>query len=328
MKKRIIAIFTVVLLSFTSISVNAAITQDDNWNNKSSVVITKINTHYEVTLNFNSGKSHLEIGRDYGDEIKKVLPNYEKIMDSYLEEMTEDERIFNLFVNRTNDIKPQLMDDYKAEIKGLASAFTGDVDRIPGDEKLGENEIFVLNLLTDVERSYECSALSVYGDRADSGSTMTARILDWDLGSNGQLADIHAITTFKSGDSSFASIGFLGHIGVITGFNNDGAFAGILDAGNGREYNSTEKGSYVFDIRYALERYRSVDNVGNYLKASNRKYTFSHIVMLSDKEGSKVLENNMDPNYVRDLRTDKSQLNDDLQWGFDNAVGTVNSYIY
>lgn len=327
MKERIIALVTVVILSFSSVGVQAATKEDYNYTKNSSVVITKIDNHYEVTLNYNSGKSRGEIGRDYGREIKKVLPNYEEIMDSYLGEITGDERNYRLCVSRANDIKPQLMDDYIAEIKGLASAFSGEVDSIPGDGKIGENEMFVMNLLTDVARSYECSALSVYGDKAEGNSTKTVRVLDWLLGSKGQLADIHTITTFKSGESSIATIGFLGYMGVITGFNDNSVFAGILDGGNGREYNSKDKRSYVFDIRYALERYNSVEEVGNYLKDSNRKYTFSHMIMLSDKNGSKVLENNMHPDYVRDFRTDKSELNPGVEWGFDNAVGVVNAYM-
>lgn len=118
-------------------------------------------------------------------------------------------------------------------------------------------------------------------------------------------------------------------MGVITGLNDNKVFAAILDSKTGMPYSSDSRSSYVFDIRYALENYKKLDQVADYLKSSDRNYTFSHLVFLSDSKTSAVLENNISTgsNCLREVRTADSVLNDGVNWGISDSVGTVNSFM-
>jgi hypothetical protein len=164
--------------------------------------------------------------------------------------------------------------------------------------------------------------------------------MDWTDGSKRQLAQIQAVTTIKYGNKSnciigygsksICMIGYLGHLTFLTGLNCDGVFAGILDSSTGAVYSSTDKYSYTSDLRYALENSASLDEVANFVTNPSRNYPFNHNVILSDRQTSKVLENNFSgtgTNMQRALRSDTSALNPEITWGFTDAVATVNSFL-
>lgn len=294
---------------------------------KEDVIITNNGTHYEVVLDFANGKSHREIGENMAVKILQLVPEYESLIDSYLKEAINVN--YETIINRVNNIKPQIDKEYIDEIEGMASKFSGSNQNILGDGKISIDELYIWNLFPDVVRSTQCSALSVYGERSITKHTITARNLEFPPGLQDQLAKIHTVTTFRNSDKSICTVGYLGYIGVVSGFNDDKVFAAILDSGTGRGYSSESRRSYPLDIRYALENYSTLDEIGDYLKSSERNYSYSHLVILSDSNISKVLENNISSgvNSIRDLRTEQSKLNKEIQWGIDNSIGCVNSFL-
>ena len=74
----------------------------------------------------------------------------------------------------------------------------------------------------------QCSALAVYGKRSQTKNTMAARMLDWNIGSQYQLAKVQCVMTIKNGHKSICTIGYLGFLGVVTGLNDNKVFAAIL----------------------------------------------------------------------------------------------------
>ena len=191
------------------------------------------------------------------------------------------------------------------------------------------DEFYFLQLINDVARATQCSGISVYGARSETGHPMTARILDLYSGFE-QLKQLQAVTTINYGSKSICLIGYLGHLVVMTGFNSNGVFAGALDSGTGAAYSSKDKYSYATDLRYALENSVTLNDVANYMTNPLRNYTFNHNVLLSDKQTSKVLENNFSgtgTNMQRALRSDTSALNPGISWGFTDAVAAVNSFL-
>ncbi len=119
-------------------------------------------------------------------------------------------------------------------------------------------------------------------------------------------------------------------MGIITGFNDEGIFAGILDSPTGATYSSMNKFSYTTDLRYALENCTTLTEVADYVTDPSRNYSFNHLILLSDNQTSKVLENNFSgtgTNIRRTLRSDTSALNPGITWGYTDAIATVNSFL-
>lgn len=326
MKKRKLgaALLTVTLLITSSVYAQKPV----QLSQKDSVTLIDKGGYFEVALDIKKSKSHSEIGKAYAKEILKKVPDYEAIIDSYLAEMTATDDMYNAFIGRVKDIKPQINKDYRDEIEGMGSVMS-ESRVIRGDGKLSTEEIYILNLFPDIARGTQCSALAVYGKRSQTQNTMTARMLDWTIGSKNQLAKIQCVMTIKNGQKSICTIGYLGFLGVITGLNDNKVFAAILDSKIGQQYTSTSKYSYPFDIRYALENESTINGVTSYMKSPKRGYTFGHLIFLSDPKTASVLENNISETSgaLREVRTEKSILNEGVEWGIDNSIGTVNSFL-
>lgn len=297
----------------------------------SNELISIINrgTYFEIVLDYTTGKSNYDMGVEYGAMIQKAIPEYEVILDSYIAEITGNNQVYNYLLGRVIDIKPQVNKDYVDEIEGIASNFSGLFQNIRGDGKLSTEELFLINLFPDVARIAQCSAFSVFGERSETKETITARILDWDSGQKNQLARIQAVVTYKNSAKSLCTIGYVGYMGCISGFNDDKVFGSILDAGTGMAYSSINKYSYPMDLRYALENYQTMDDIADFLKSPDREYAYNHLIFLSDPSESKVLENNIGggASSSRDIRTEKSELNDNIVWDISESIGCVNSFM-
>ncbi|AEY68005.1 C45 family peptidase [Clostridium sp. BNL1100] len=326
MRKKLLYLLSVIVLvtglNLGAITINAAETTQ-------RVTITDKGSHYEVILNFKGEKSHEKIGKEYGSQILKSVPQYEALVDSYLAEITSNDEVYSLMLQRVNDIIPQVDKDYVDEIKGIASNFTGKNDNVRGDGKLSTEEIFLMNLCPDVVRPSQCCAAGVYGDKSENKDNISMRILDWHAGSENQLARIQSVVTYKNSKKSICTIGYLGYMGCISAFNDNKVFGAILDSHTGEPYTSQEKRSYPFDLRHALENYTTLNGVAAYLKSPVRNYTYGHLIFLSDAEVTRVLENNISgkENSLREVRAEKSGLNDGISWDIKNAIGCVNSFI-
>lgn len=175
----------------------------------------------------------------------------------------------------------------------------------------------------------QCCAVSVFGERSKDGQAVCGRNLDWPDGKNHQLAKLQAAITIKNGSKTVVSIACIGFQGVATGFNTRGVFAGVLDSGTGSKYTASHRRSYLFDLREALEKCDSVQSVADLMCEKKRKYAFNHLVILADKQGSSVLENNFSgkgEHLRRALRQCDSELNPGITWGIKDSVGAVNCF--
>jgi hypothetical protein len=159
---------------------------------------------------------------------------------------------------------------------------------------------------------------------------MVARLADWDVGSSNQLAKIQAVYRINNGSKTITSIGFLGYQGILSGYNDDNVFVSILDSETGQPYSSTDKRSYSFDLRYALENENTLMDIANTMTEPNKKYAFNHLIFMADATAAAVLENNFSgtgSNMRRALRYDDSALNSGIAWGFTDAVASVNAFM-
>ncbi len=294
------------------------------------VTITTKGSHYEVVLNFNN-ISHYNMGAEYGRKILQTVPDCVSLLDSYLAEISRDDATYQVFMNRTELIKPQIPQEYRDEIDGMASNLSDGAVNGRGDGKLSPTEIYFLNLIPDVARETQCAAMAIFGNLSATGKTMVGRVLDWYQGSQNQMAKLQAVMTFKNGAKSICTIGYLGFMGVLSGFNNDKVFAAILDSSTGSPYSASGKRSYPLDLRYALENCSTMDKVANYMTSASNPYAFSHLIFLANSTNSEVVENNISTPF-RQVRTALSALNPGIgdfntTYGSNVFVGCVNSFI-
>lgn len=294
-----------------------------------SAEIVDMGSYFRVTLDYTESISHREMGESYMNCILKVVPDFEKLVDSYLSELINNNEIYSNVLDRAADIRNQIPQEYIDEIEGMASKLSGTTDSLRCDDKLSVEELYMFNLVPDAYRGTMCSVVSVFGSRSETGKSITARNMDWYGGEMNQIPRIQCVMTILYNDKKICAIDYLGFMGIITGFNNSKVFAAILDSGTGDVYSSQGKRSYTMDLRYALENTTSLDELADYMKNPSRYYAFNHDIFLSDPDVSKVLENNFSVGTYkhRKLRSSKSELNSGIKWGISDAIACVNSFI-
>jgi hypothetical protein len=251
-------------------------------------------------------------------------------VDLYIWEMDIAGFDYADLLDRANDINTQLPEDYRNELEGFYSMLSNTAIDVAGDGKLSKAEFYIMNLIPDIIDYSQCSAVSVFGTLSATGSTITGRNLDWPGGFFNEFPQLQAVTVIRNGSKSVCLIGCLGFMGAITAINDDGIFAAILLSPLAG-YDSTDKRSYPFDIRYALENYSSLDDVASYLTDAGKQYTFGHLVFLSDAAVSKVVENDVSIVGNRPVREYNSDFNLGVTaWpspALDFSIGAVNSFV-
>jgi hypothetical protein len=299
---------------------------------KDGVIITDKGNYFAVILNFNSGFTHKQVGAAFAKGILELVPDYEALVDSYIAENL-NKNFYNGVLLRLKDLKPQLPQDYADEIEGMAGVFSDGTQNIRKDNKLSKDEFFLFNLFPDAARATQCSIVSVFGSRSATHSTIVGRNLDWFGGSKNQLPKIQAVITIINPKSKVCSIGFMGYMGLLTGFNDSKVFAGILDSQSYAPFTSKNKRSYPLDLRFALENSTTLNEAIEFMKNNATSYTVNHLIAFSDPGESKILENNFSgkgtngQNVQPRVRSWDSRLNDGVTWGIADAIGCVNSFM-
>lgn len=334
MKQRIIMgiFFIICLFPQASFGGNKIIREGMGQPGKTGVTIIDQGNYYKVILDYTSGLTHRQIGEALGTAILKVVPNYEALIDSYISETITNYE-YPEIIFRVTDLKINLNQDYKDEIEGMASKFSGRAKSIRGDHKISKDEFYIFNLFPDVARGTQCNFISVFGRRSATGKTLLTRTLDWYGGDFNELPRIQAMIIFKYPDTQVCSIGYLGYQGILTAFNDHKVFAAILDSTTGADYSAVGKRSYPWDLRYTLEHQATLRDVAAYMLDPHNNYTVNHIIALADPIQSKILENNfsgqgtIQQQVKRALRGADSRLNRGVTWGITGAVCSVNSFL-
>ena len=308
--------FTITMMLLTNVFHSQADTGDKR---AGTVSINQNGSFTEVTMDFRDA-THKEMWSLYTQKLLKVFPNIEADYDALIARGM-DRKTYRNRLKKLQYLKPQVPREYRDEIEGMASNFSGGTDNIWGDGKLSVDELYYINLYIDIIMTRRCSVISVFGPASVTGKNMVARLADWYPRTD------NAVFTIKNGEKSIVNIGrLLRCITAGTAFNDEGVFAALLAAETSvsADFESKAYSSVMIDIRYALENFSTLQGVAKYL--SSREYTFSHQVFLADSKTSKVLENNLNNGGIRALRGANSKLGENIDWGFDNAVAAVNTF--
>ena|GEM_PF-3996230 len=277
-----------------------------------------------VVLDF-SGKTHKEVGVEYGKWIKENYPNYSSDMSKYYEsllyffqsragvEITDED-----VSQRLAEIRPNVPQKYIDEVEGIA-------------EGLGEpgfaDVLLKINLFSDIGRPASCSGFAAYSGFTGSGKTIMGRNFDW-YGFDA-LQEYSGVTVFRNqeGKNDFANIGYLGIVSVASGVNEKNLGLHVQDCGTRENFTVSGKYPYTFSVREALEDYDSVDYALEFY--NSREYSYSHIVLFFDELDALVLEKaaNLggDGTTTNAVRVSSSE---DVRtpWGLPERIALTNHY--
>ncbi|MBP7737087.1 MAG: hypothetical protein KA369_14005 [Spirochaetes bacterium] len=290
--------------------------------------------YHELTLDYiTTGYTPIQMGQYFGQQTKALVPDFERIFDWYI--YTASIIVpYTTMITRALEIKKQIRAEYQQEMEGLASVCTGTEDKAL-DGKLSPNELYLLQVLPDAWVSASCSSVAVFGSSASpTNKTIIGRNLEWFGGfPNNYLSKLQAVVTIKntvaSSRKDVCLIGYLGFIGCITGFNDQGLFGAIqVSNGDPDVYNATGKGSYNMNLRDVLETQNSVANAGNYLTTSDPyEYAAGHLLVFADPTEAQVFEYEPDTPR-RGMRAYNSTRKGNAGWVTqNNTIGAVNSFV-
>lgn len=299
--------------------------------------IQRFSSHYDVTLDYENGTPE-RVGEAYASTILQAFPEFEQIMEPYIYENIR--LAFNgpgyqseAIEARMNNLFQSIPKDYREEILGFANELAQGETGFVENGKISYEEAIIIQMIPDALRPTSCSALSLWGNKTESGKPITLRCLEWNLGSDNQMGLINTVTHMKKGDKSMTTFGVLGLLDIISAVNNDGVFVAILDVGSmeNEPFVSEGKKCYTFDIRYALETYDNATAVGTYMVEHSADYTWCHNLIITDENNSycaedcvrEVAEQGQGYSILRDAKT---PLMDGLRWDNADSLCVVNSF--
>jgi len=146
------------------------------------------------------------------------------------------------------------------------------------------------NVMMDIYRGLGCSSLVVEPSRSATGGPLFGRNLDFF--SNGYLHQYTLLTVYRpKGKHAFASVGFAGLFGCLSGMNDAGltlAVHEVLASRDGSRLFNPKGVPYTFALRRILEECTTVDEAEKLIKSIERTTMYS--IALCDKKQAIVLE--------------------------------------
>jgi len=293
---------------------------------------------YRVNMDFNN-YSHFEVGRQYAIELLNLDIDFEGVTDKSLyESFNATTRTFEQALTHAKKMIQNMPKDFADEIEGMASVFTNKPDTL-GNGMLSYNKL-ILSVLQgeSLDDIPACSAAAVFGKKSATGHTIVARNNDW---SPDPVMDTwNALFIFQNGDKSIGGNGSLGELIPSNIFNRWRMFACSLSSFPDStqplksETNSVGTHSVSASIRHAMENFKSLGELENFIieKGNNGSYAVGSLIMVADENTAHVIEYDItrDANsraLVRTDRSDRISVNEKAQWGIDNAIACVNSFL-
>lgn len=259
-------------------------------------VIECKDSYYDVTLDYEKG-TPAQVGAAYGKTIPLVIPDYSSMCEGYLYENIKAvfqhlNGDYSGIKKRTDAFYNSISEDYRQELDGFAEALCGDSEGFMEDGIISRDEALLMQFIPDVLRNTACSALSANGNATATGERITARLLEWQLGSDNQICRAHTLVHMKNGEKSFTSLTYMGFMTILTAVNDNGVLLGELDVGSSSmlKYTCENKTSYTYGMRYALENFTTAREAAEYLTANAYSYPYCVNVLATDKNEALVAE--------------------------------------
>jgi len=228
-----------------------------------------------------------QIGAQTGKLCKEPLKKLTGFSKDFLKALGFGKRWPQL-VEVSKSMVPQFPPDHLKELEAMVKQ--------PG---LDREQAIVGNTFADISKIASCSALLVEAKRSATGGPLFGRNLDYPT--LGFLQKYSLVTIYRpKGKHAFASIGFPGLVGVLSGMNDAGLAIAAL------EVRASKDGSVKFDpkgvpytmsYRRILEECTTIDQAEKLLRSIKR--TTRNNLAVCDKKGVAVFEITPDNIVVR-----------------------------
>jgi predicted choloylglycine hydrolase len=219
-----------------------------------------------------------EIGDAVGTLALKPAPKVIDYPRGLLKEFKVD-GLYGVFVRSGTTMYNRFPPEYKAELDALAKS--SGVDK----EKL-----IVGNTLFDIKKILACSAVMIDPARSATGGSLLGRNLDYP--SLGYVQDYSLVTVYRpKGKHAFASIGFPGLVGCLSGMNDAGlslAILEVMEIKEGEPRFDIEGIPYALCYRKLLEECTTIEEAKKLLTGMKRTATTN--LVLADRTRVAVFE--------------------------------------
>ena len=187
---------------------------------------------------------------------------------------------------------PNFPENYKAEMQSAVKAAGVD-----------EEAVLAGNTMFDIKKMFNCSTLYLGPERTQSGQPMVGRNLDFPT--LGYLQDFTLVTVYHpEGKRAFASVGFPGAMGCLSGMNESGLTLAVLEVYESKDDSLSFdfRGTpYALCFRRMLEECDTIDEAVKLLRSMKRTTLLN--LMIADRTGGAVLE--ITPNSVEVRRAEQ-----------------------
>jgi isopenicillin-N N-acyltransferase like protein len=189
------------------------------------------------------------------------------------------EKTWGVFLAGGKALFKQFPADYRTELEAIARAAGADRDLV-----IAGNTFF------DLKKVLACSSVLVGKDRSATGGPLLARNLDYP--SLGYVHQYSLVTVYRpQGKHAFASVGFPGLVGCLSGINDSGlclAVHEVCDIKEGEPHFDPRGLPYALCLRRVLEDCATIDEAQKKLESLRRTCTIN--VAVADRHTVAVLE--------------------------------------
>lgn len=298
-----------------------------------SCVIDRKEDYFDVTLDISDG-DHYRAGAAYAGAVLKCDPDFEFDADTYLSviislyaadiKKSEQNKVLS---ERLDKMKAGLPYEYREEVEGFASAFSGDDIKV-NDGKLSRTEACIFQLMYDMLNGYKGCAVSVSAERTENRSRLTSSVLYKQSYHHNNMLAVQAVVRFVNQDNTITSVNTLGMLNTVAAVNNSGLSATVIKSAHQTPFNETDSySSCTFSVRQALESYSTAKDAGSSLLRYTDSLYFSWIVFLADDNEAISAEMICGKSaFSSALRTKDTPLLDGLEWNSMDCMCAVSRF--
>eukprot|EP01100_Stratorugosa_tubuloviscum_P012095 TRINITY_DN557_c0_g2_i1.p1 TRINITY_DN557_c0_g2~~TRINITY_DN557_c0_g2_i1.p1 ORF type:complete len:498 (-),score=188.84 TRINITY_DN557_c0_g2_i1:264-1757(-) len=253
--------------------------------------------------------SNFQRGYDYAYLLCDAIQyNFNSLIDSFIPQQWQKELVFKFLDNQWEDyLSKQIPQQFIEELEGIATASKDKkveprfalniliqralvLANFPGDfasnvfwllydqqktDLISDQTYQSLNLLKNQnkDKNMHCSMFGVWGSRTINGNLYSMRNLDW-LANVG-ISKYKLLTIYHEQNKySYATIGFAGLIGALTGISNAGVT--VHEAGNDVNKETFDGFTWTLRLRSIMAQYSDLQSIMKFWNATNNTLGMNH----------------------------------------------------
>jgi isopenicillin-N N-acyltransferase like protein len=195
-----------------------------------------------------------------------------------------------LKAGKADDAWPLFVRAGKGMVKSFPADYRVEMDAVARSAGADRDTVMVANTFFDLKSVFGCSALMVEGTRSATGGVLFGRNLDYP--SLGYIHEHTLVTVYRpTGKHAFASVGFPGLVGVLSGMNDAGLCVAVLevyDAKEGEPHFNPKGIPYAMCHRRLLEECTTIAEAKKLLEAMPRTSLLN--LAVADQTSTAVFE--------------------------------------